>query len=470
MRSHDLSARTSRGFTSSRRLLWDRVPCQRRLLVGLAMVLAFTGSSPAQVRNIARVAYGFTSDQAGGIAEAAIDSSSGRILRQSIVFQSDECRRPAKLRRSRDGRHLAVTNLQKRGAQLFLARRAKADTPKADDVQTFKLRSLPDELKFSDGQLLVSCEEDALVAIPFDAEHPESSRIRFDEILDPPGNGPQDIQIVAEDQLAVISCQKDGKGGEKKGNRILLLKLPTLELVADLPLPREHPELHLADDSSESGPGPEIVYVSRDSDTLVTTLDLYGAIGMMRWSAAKEGRVEDWTCLSASPDRTWGTAFPDRASPLRFAGNDYFLVHNAGSEGGSTVVDLRNRRVVWQRATPPGLEQSAYFPKLRLAFTVCSGKVKERSADDIQKSLAPQMRLFVFDFRSSRAVREASVETVALEMYTARIHAVSQDPPLLLIAAGSSPERADMLITFDPVTRSVRDRQEALGAISQFER
>jgi hypothetical protein len=80
------------------------------------------------------------------------------------------------------------------------------------------------------------------------------------------------------------------------------------------------------------------------------------------------------------------------------------------------------------------------------------------------------MRLFVFDFRSSRAVREASVETVALEMYTARIHAVSQDPPLLLIAAGSSPERADMLITFDPVTRSVRDRQEALGAISQFER
>jgi len=191
---------------------------------------------------------------------------------------------------------------------------------------------------------------------------------------------------------------------------------------------------------------------------------------MMRWSAAKQGRVEDWTCLSASPDGSWGTAFPDRASPLRFAGRDYFLVHNAGSEGGSSVVDLRNRRIVWQRPTPPGLEQSVYFPRLRQAFTVCSGKIKERSDDEIEKSLEPRTQLFIFDFRSSNAVREAPVETVSLGMVTARIHAVSLDPPLLLIAAGESPERADMLITFDPVSRTVRDRQVAEGSVSQFER
>ncbi len=409
------------------------------------------------------VAYSFSKEGQGGIASVQIEPITGRIETQNILFRDKSCAVPGKIRRSQDRQFLAVSNLTKNGPHVFLVRGAD------QTHESFELPAIPDEMRFTANQLLVSCEEDALGVITW-APAPELKLLELDKILSPAANGPEDVQIVPRDQVAVITCQKDSKGGKKKGHRVVLMQLPTLEVVADLELPRDHPELHIQDNNKESGPSPEIIFVSENSDTLAVTLDLYGAIGMMRWSAAKQDRLDDWTILSTSPQKSLGTAFPDRGLTLSFGNHEYLLVHNAGEEGGSCVVDLQKRRVVWQRPTPPGLEQSVYFPQLRRAFTVCSGKVKRRTADDVVKDTKPQTGLFHFDFRSQHAVRNAAVEKYPMELYATRIYAASTSPPLLLLAVGKVAEQPDILMTFDPVAMEIRDQQPAQGIVSQFER
>lgn len=430
------------------------------LFHALAVCLAFALTARAAER--ISVAYSFVHQEGGGIASAEIEPHSGRIIAQDILLRDLKCTAPGKIRRSNDGQHLAVTNLTKEGPHVFFLGADRS-------IHAHQLPAIPDEMRFAPQQLLVSCEEDALAVITWQPSH-ELRLLKMDKLLSPPANGPEDVQIVPHESLAVITCQKDGKGGKKKGHRVVVLDLLQLKFVGDVHLPRDHPELHMDQNNKESGPSPEVIFVSPKSDTLVVTLDLYGAVGMMRWSAAQQGRLEDWAALSTSPRRTWGTAFPDRGTTLQFGDRDYLLVHNAGEEGGSCVIDLQKRRIAWQRPTPPGLEQSVYFPQLRRAFSVCSGKVKKRKANDVVKETEPRTGIYHFDFRSQQTVRNAAVEHYPLEWFASRIHAVSMSPPLLLIAAGRTANQPDMLMTFDPVTMEVRDRQPARGMISQFER
>ena len=224
-------------------------------------------------------------------------------------------------------------------------------------------------------------------------------------------------------------------------------------MVADLPLPRERPDLHVTGNLKEQGPGPEVVYISPQIDTLAVTLDLYGAVGMLRWSAAKEGKLakDDWVMVSTadSPQLT-GRSFPDRATPISLGSREYYLVCNAGEDGGSVLVDLQQRKVVWRRSTPPGLEAPVYIPELRQAFSVCSGKTKRRQGSDIVKSSNPQKSLFIFDFHSREAVQTTAVTTVPLDGFTTQIALASAAPPLLVVAIGAEPDHADTLVTIDP--------------------
>ncbi len=379
-----------------------------------------------------------------------------------MLLDSPQCREPTKVRRAADGRSLVVANVAQDGPQLFLV-------PLADDspAHPVRLKSTPDDLEVVGQLAIVTGENDVLAAV--DLKTRKTTDWDVDETFTPPANDPEDVYITRDQRNAVISFQKDSEKGKKMGNRLAVYQLPQMELLADLQLERTRPELHIKGNLTEQGPGPEVIYVSDRTNTLLVTFDLYGVVGLADWSRARQGLPLEWRLLSTSPKDTWGTAFPDRGCPLTLGSNEYFLVCNAGAEGGAALVSLSQQKIVWRRETPPGLEAPVFFPPLKRAFSVCSGKTKRRTEQKVEKTFAPQQSLYVFDFSSPAAVQTGPVETIPLGVYTFQIAAVSQQPPQLLLATGPTAAGADRLLTYDPVSRKVLDDQPAVGKIGRFE-
>ena len=170
-----------------------------------------------------------------------------------------------------------------------------------------------------------------------------------------------------------VSFQKDSKKGKNKGNRLAIYELPRPRLLADIPLERNHDELHFQGNFQQQGPGPEVVLVSEEDNALFVTLDLYGAILLADWQAALDGRLVNWKYLSTSSDGAWGTAFPDRAGLLKAKGRTYALVFNAGTQGGAVLVDLKGsrdrrscRRSAWTgKARIPRITDNGLFRMFR---------------------------------------------------------------------------------------------------------
>jgi hypothetical protein len=435
--------------------------CGTLMLLAFLLTLAPCISSRGDTVDYA---YSFFDDDSGGAAVVRVDTVSGKILGTEPLFDVAECRKPDKIRRTPDHKNLVMTNIAEDNPQLYLW---SADTP--DEPYGLRLPSLPDEVRITDRLALVTLETDSVAAIDIDDLEIVTLR-QLDTLLTPPANAPEDLTVDPSERVAVVSFQKDHKTGAKKGNRLVLFSLPQLEVMADLPLPRERSDLHIEGNMKEQGPGPEVLGISTDTDTLTVTLDLYGALGMLSWSAAQAGRVEGWTMVStAASPKIDGQTFPDRAMALELYGRHLYMVCNAGTQGGSVLVDLQRKKVVWRRPTPPGLETPVFIPELRQVFTVCSGKTKKRSGNDVSRTYKPRQDLLVFDFRTSEAVRTAPVTTVPLSGFTTQIALVSQQPPLLLIALGEEPEQANQLLTFDPVKSEIKDRRPALGTIGRFE-
>lgn len=430
---------------------------------GSAILATLIGIEAPLLGDRVDIGYSFVSDagQSGGVAEVTIDTRDGRILSNQVLFASDRCSAPEKVRSTSDGRIWAVTNLGTEQAELFVFDRRQPKSPAG-----ISLKKEPDELRVV-GPLGLLTGQDTIAVVDLEKKQVKGQwDVR--DIMSPAANSPEDIFITADEQYAVVSFQKDSKKGKNIGNRLAIFHFPSMQPVADLPLPRDRPELHIPADRTEAGPGPEVIYVSPSTDTLVVTLDLYGAVGMASWSAALEGRLDDWTTVTTSLGADSGLSFPDRASPVMLGESECYLVCNAGVAGGSVLVQLKPRRVVWRRETPPGLEAPVFFPELKKAFTVCSGKTKLRTPAGVTKESHPGKELFVFDFSSAEAARNAPVNSVSLNAFTVAIASISQSPPLLLLATGDSSDRIDSLVTVDASTLQILDRHPASGLVRRF--
>jgi hypothetical protein len=386
------------------------------------------------------------------------------------LFDLPECRKPLKIRRSSDGRRVALVTDYKPGPHLFLW---SADEP-AEPIGV-NVGSRADEIRLIGDAVLLTVEDDALVVV--DAREGEVlQQVELNKLVTPPSNAPEDLVIDPTESYVVVSVQKDNASGKKKGSRLLVFDQPSIELVADLPLPRKHPELHIEGNLKEQGPGPEVLYIAPACDTLAVTLDLYGAIGLMSWSHAQQGRLDpqDWTLVgtSSSPELD-GLSFPDRATGMNVDGREMFLVCNSGVAGGSVLVDLAQRKAIWRGATPPGLEPPLYVPALRRAFSVCSGKTKRREADDVIKEYHPQQSLISYQFPASLEPAECDtqveVRRIPLGAYTWQIALASIEPAWLLVAVGDDPKRPDTLLTVNAVSGQIVDRQSAGGTVGRFE-
>lgn len=434
-------------------------------LVMIALAAAWGITQTSRVDG-ARIAYSFNHRDGGGVAVVSVDPQSGKIRDHRVLFQSADCTKANKVRRTADGRGVVVNNETAKGPHLFVASLDQDGPPRR-----IQLPGEPDEVRIAGDYALATCANDLLALIDLRPEGGVRSWYA-DKQLSPPGNKPEDAFVLPGGRLAVVSCQKDSKKGKKHGNRLIVMKLPELEPLADLRLPRDHPELHIDGNLKEQGPSPEIVLVSQPANALLVTLDLYGAVAVMDWSAAQSGRMLHWEYLPTSLDGSWGTAFPDRADLLTVAGHPCSLVFNVGRQGGAALVDLAGRKIIKRWPVPPGLEKPVFFPAYRWAYSVCSGKTKSRGKSELTKEYHPGRSVYAFDFGPPRADRSSRLQVQSLQFYIFRlapVHALGR--PLLLLAAGRKPdtEKADILLIYDPQNQRVVDQHPAAGNIGQFE-
>lgn len=425
---------------------------------GFVSVLLLGAATALACAETERVAYSFVDGNEGGVAVVEIDSETGRIIGQKKLFSAPEARKADKLRTFDRDRGLALVSPTKKGPHVFLV-----DMDGLATYRSLELPARPDELRISGNVAIATCEKDKIALIDL-----SSGRVRewdANDLLNPPGNEAEDVLVSVKRQLAVMSFQKDGDQGNKLGSRIVVFRLPDMSVAADLLLPRDHEDLHIESDNTAQGPNPEVLFVSEPVDRLIATLDLYGAVAVMDWEAATQGRLQNLWYLTTSLDDSWGTAFPDRAMLVYMGGNPYALVCNAGKVGGSVMVSLRRRQVVWRAATPPGLEKPVFVGHVGCAFSVCSGKTKVRIDGKISKTNNPQSGVYVFDLSSSEAVKRQEVLVVPSETPLLRI-APTASKRWLILAGGD--EAANTLYVFDPFRKQFVDSQSSIGDLKQF--
>lgn len=395
----------------------------------------------------------------GGIAEVRVDPVNGEILAHRVVHQSASLRRAEKFDVGADGRRLIVLSRLEKEPNAVIIR---LDEP-ALGVTELRLPGEPDALSVFGHHVLIGTGDGDLVVIDLlKAEIISTWNVR--RSLSPAGHKPEDVKVLPDGRTALVTMQKDNSSGTRHGNRVLVVRVPQLELIADLPLPRDKPELHHPVATNEAGPGPEVIYVSPEHDALVVSLDLYGALATADLSAALEGRLHNYRVHSAAVDGTFGNAFVDRLSMFSRGDDRFILAANAGPNGGAVVLCLRERRIVQRLDVPYGLETLTFLPAQRMVVASSAGKHKERQQPRVSKTRRPRPELWLFPISESESHPLRS-ERRAMPVNTFRIVAIApQSNGLLFVTAGSG-SVPNELLTYDIAGGDLHSRTAAFGQI-----
>lgn len=368
----------------------------RRTAVRLALAacLVLLATPPAAVALTApgvEILYSFRSGDGGGLAAIEIDPETGLEIGHRTLWRSDAFPSPSKFALSADGSIALLVGESDRSGNLVLIPLRGEGEPRSLDFP-----SIPDEVRAMPGGFVVGGDGGNLVAI--DAVRGRiSARWSSRESLRPSGHKPEDIAVLAEQGLAVVSFQKDSSSGKHRGSRVAVLRLPGLSLVADLELPRDRPELHIPGNRKEQGPNPEVLVLCPRTNTMLLTLDLYGAVLLSDLDAVLEGRLANGRMLSADPQGRFGVAFPDRAARMAIAGGEAIVIANAGEDGGVAAFDLAGRRRFAAGDAPPGLDTLVHLPTIGAVAAATAGKIKRRSEDEVVKGSRPGREIGVID-------------------------------------------------------------------------
>jgi hypothetical protein len=428
--------------------------------LALSGLLALAG--PAQS---AELAYSFRTAAGGGVALLSVDEASGAVRSHQVLFEDSRCALAKKVRFSSDGSRVLLTVETEDKPYALLARSSAKGEP-----LVVTLPEPCDEARAAGDHFVVTCEKGKLALV--DAREGKVERVwKGHDELKPPSSDPEDVIVADLDgQSCVLATfQKDKKDGKYQGNRIAILELPRMDTLAELALPRDRPELHLAGNSGLQGPCPEVVVALPSENAILVTLDLYGAVGIMDLDAALEGRLAHYAVLPTAPDGKWGNSFPDRAASIPGPdGSLRVLVTNAGRAGGAVLIEPAARRLAATWATPPGLEAPEWVAPLEAAVAVCTGKLKFRGPDAVEKELHPRSELYLLAL-GKRAGRKGTVRTFELKAPTragiALRPASSRFVVVALEAAGD-----DRLVVVDGANGKIAAELAAAGQVQRFER
>jgi len=390
------------------------------------------------------VVCSFSGPQDGGLAIIAIDPASGTLSEPRVLVRDPSLRSIRKLAvwAGTDGERvigavvprtppgnvvlvwLAGEPGEPNGSARLLPVRENAAAPLAP-VRVVDFPAEADEIRATHDGFLLGGDDGWLanvllsresVATRFAVPPPCMSRWSARAQLRPSGSKPEDIRVRPDGASAWITFQKDSKKGEHRGHRLVRLSLPDMSLLGDLQIDRSRQEHHPPGSPRDHGPSPEIVLEHAASNTLLVTLDNYGAVLLADLDAALEGRWGNAVQLSTAIDGTFGAAYPDRAVilPRRLAPRaddqreasgasppasigPFALVANAGPGGGAVLIDLEKRARVGAVPCRPGLDGLAAIGDGSLVVAAGAGKVKERRDDGASRRFEPAAELVVFD-------------------------------------------------------------------------
>jgi len=370
-------------------------PIHRRahLLIALAGVLAIVLGAAASTE----IYYSFSDGRDGGVAMLTVDGVDAPATHRRLVT-IPPLARPRKLAVADDGSHLLLVDETSSAGNLVLLTLDREPI----DVTRLDFPTVPDEVRAVDGGFVIGGDSGSLVFV--DSNRREiTARWSSRRALDPSGHKPEDIAVVPtrgrDGARIIVSFQKDSSSGRHLGSRLVTLDLPSLNVVADLQLPRDRPELHIGGNTKEQGPNPEVIVVSPTTNTLLLTLDLYGALLMADLDAVMQGRLANATVVNADPQDRWGVAFPDRVVHVRDGRDEHVVVANAGEGGGVVVADLRRRRRVAAAETIPGLDTLVHLPTIGVVVAAPAGKVKRRVGVEVEKFSEAGRDLHIIDLR-----------------------------------------------------------------------
>jgi len=421
----------------------------------------------------------------GGVAIVEVNEETGNIGHHAIICEDSRLSMAKKVRYNAAADRVGIINEGEEPPFVFLS---KTSPPSL--VGTADVDNLCDELRVYKRYFVTSCDKGEIVLFK-GVDGSEQKTFKAKKELSPPGNRPEDIVVlknraepvvvkdmtepavesnsgneVKKTDIAIVSFQKDNKSGKKIGNRIIALSLPELKLKGDVLIPRNHPELHVAGNHKLSGPGPEVLLVSEETNTVLTTLDFYGAIGMMDLDGVIKGNLKNYRSFSLDKEGKWGTAFPDRACLVNINGHHFALITNAGLNGGTNLIDLETRTIVRRFNTPPGLEAPSYLPSCMTAVSVCSGKTKYRKGNEIIKEYHPDKKLYTFDFSglSGSDVSAITLSTTNIRIEGKALIGVNKETsPLVLISA------KDTLLVVNAIDGEVIEKIQSIGIPQRFE-
>ncbi|MDF3130057.1 hypothetical protein P0Y35_12690 [Kiritimatiellaeota bacterium B1221] len=400
--------------------------------------------------------YSFRNESGGGIARLEADPASGKILAHTPLIASPAFQNIYKLAVSPDGQFIAA-NLDdvENHENLILL---KSD----GQYQRLSIKSEINELRFFQQHLYLGTTRGCVLRID-----PDTGRVLhtwdFRKLLSPGGKRPEDFAFDHMHGILWISFQKDSKGRKHQGSRIVGIDLRSDKVIADLQLPRDHPELHYSPeiDGRESGPNPEVLFIDPPSNTLFVTLDLYGAVGMADLDAAMRGELKNWTTHSTAPDHSWGSAFPDRVGSYVHNNRKFLLVANSGKDGGTAVVDLQNRAITQILNSPHGLSSLWQIPRAGSMVSGNSGKLKTRGKAGLEKEKRMSPHWLQFDVQSDKV-------TVSNKSMSQPIHQVApvniQQSPLVYVNMGDNVHTWNI---FTPQNDQPHDSVEAFGKVQR---
>jgi hypothetical protein len=332
------------------------------------------------------------STKKGGLARVQIDDATGALTAHETLWIDLLGATPNRLVMNDAGDRALVVRDVKDGFNLLVF---DVTQPKVTPIQ-LEFGSRPDSVTVKGDLALVTGTRGRVVAIDLRAGKVTATFDGRKGLV--PAAAKSDLVTITEDgKKAIVSFQTDGDDGKEKGHRLIVLDLPTLTLAADLVLPRDQATLHPTGVAKDAGPGPEVIVTAARSNTLMVTLDIYGAVALVDLDQALAGKWSNPKVLSTALDSTLGTAFPDRALVAAVGDKEFGLAFNAGSGGGLAVVDLTAREVIHRVACPYGLDLPVYLTKTNSVVLANCGKMKTRTATGITKDKVATDQLVVVD-------------------------------------------------------------------------
>jgi hypothetical protein len=396
----------------------------------------------------------------GGLARIAIQDQTGEWQGHQSI-QGPALDQPKKLTVTKDGSHAVVTSDASERAWFYQL----GSTPKF--LSELPLGGETSDVALIQDKLMLCASQGFFYWI--DPRLPRIEKTwNSEEALSPSGRKGEDILYLPEQEVALVSFQKDSKKGKHLGSRLIVFDPKQFIVRHDLPLPRNHPELHLASDLREQGPNPELIFAAKKSNTVVLTLDLYGALAFADLDAALKGEWKNLEYVQTSLDGAWGTAFPDRGLLFDAGGKEYLLISNASDHGGIVLFDVAARKITQTFPCQAGAELPVWLPAAKKAVTVISGKVKARGDTSLSNEIAGTGNdLLVFDLAPLETGGEVKLERIPFEGKLNRVQSVSEGTTqTLLLACGE--EGAQEWLVYDLATRRIKHREAAKGVISRL--